>query len=163
MDQCALLHVEDDDAAAFLFRLALDEAELPVSVYRVSDGQQALDFLRKTGRYQKARTPALLVLDLNMPRVNGWTVLAERQKDHALQSIPTLVLSTASAQQNEARAIAAGAQYYLEKPMNFDLLVRQVKTYCGLFLGSAQPLDASVGTSAESLQKMEAAVRGQER
>jgi CheY-like chemotaxis protein len=163
MDQCALLHVEDDDAAAFLFRLALDEAELPVSVYRVSDGQQALDFLRKTGRYQKARTPALMVLDLNMPRVNGWTVLAERQKDHALQSIPTLVLSTASAQQNESRAIAAGAQYYLEKPMDFDLLVQQVRAYCGPFLGPVQTLDDSAGTSAESLQKIDTAIRQQER
>src|SRR3954452_22356258 len=143
MEQCALLHVEDDDAAAFLFRLALDEAELQVSVYRVSDGEQALDVLRKRGRYQKARTPALIVVDLNMPRIDGWTVLAERQKDYALQSIPTIVLSTASAQQNASRAIAAGAQFYVEKPTDFDLFVQQVKTCCGPFLSPALPVSSS--------------------
>lgn len=136
MEQCAVLHVEDDDAAAFLFRLALDQAEMPVSVYRVSDGGQALDFLRKIEPYQKARTPALLVLDLNLPRVNGWAVLAERQKDAALQSIPVLVLSTAPARETRPKALAAGAQYYLEKPFDFEQLVQEVKTYCRPFLCS---------------------------
>jgi CheY-like chemotaxis protein len=163
MEQCALLHVEDDDASAFLFRLALDEAEIPASVYRVSDGEQALDFLRKTGRYQKARTPALLVLDLNLPKLDGWAILAERQKSRDLQAIPVLVLSTASAQQNQTRAFALGVQHYLEKPFDFDLLVQQARTYCGPFLGSALPLEASVGTSAESLPRMEAAMGQQER
>lgn len=150
MEQAALLHVEDDDAAAFLFRLALDEAQLSASVYRVSDGEQALDFLRKTGRYQKARTPALMVLDLNMPRVDGWTVLAERQKDPALQSIPAIVLSTASAQQNESRAVRAGAQFYWEKPSDFDVLVQQVKTCCGPFLSPALDFSATDQRNPES-------------
>ena len=57
MEQCVLLHVEDDDAAAFLFRWALDEAGLPVSVYRVSDGEQALAFLRKSGRTKRRGRP----------------------------------------------------------------------------------------------------------
>jgi len=148
MEQCDLLHVEDDDAAACLFRWALDEAALPVSVYRVSDGEQALDFLRKSGRYQKARTPTLMVLDLNLPGVDGWTVLAEKQKDRDLQSIPVIVLSTAPVRENQSRALAAGAQQYLEKPEDFDLFVQQVKACCGPFFDQLLPLCSSSEMSA---------------
>jgi CheY-like chemotaxis protein len=163
MEQCAILHVEDDDAAAFLFRLALDQAEIPVSVYRVSDGGQALDFLRKTGCYEKARTPALLVLDLNMPRIDGWAILAERQKDHALKTIPVIVLSTAPACEARPKALAAGAQYYLEKPFEFDQLVQEVKMHCKPFLSSASPMYFRDETSAESFRRMDTALRQQER
>ncbi|HMJ22054.1 MAG TPA: hypothetical protein VK513_09100, partial [Terriglobales bacterium] len=67
MERCSLLHVEDEDASAYLLRAALDAAGIGVSVYRVSDGEQALAFLNKSGVYQKARQPDLVVLDLNMP------------------------------------------------------------------------------------------------
>jgi CheY-like chemotaxis protein len=150
MEQCVLLHVEDDDAAAFLFRWALDEAGFPVSVYRVSDGEQALAFLRKSRPYQKARTPALVVLDLNLPRVDGWAVLAERQNDPALQPIPVVVLSTASAQQNQSRAAALGAQHYLEKAADLDGFVQQVKACCGPFLCQSTPLGTRSGRAAQS-------------
>lgn len=129
-----MLHVEDDDSAAFLFRLALDEAEFSVSVYRVSDGEQALQFLRKSAPYQNAYTPKLIVLDLNLPKRDGWSVLAEIQKDEELRSIPVIVLSTAPTYINQDRAIANGAQSYLEKVNDFDLLVNQVKHSCGSFL-----------------------------
>ena len=162
MNQCALLHVEDDDASAFLFRLALDEAELQASVYRVSDGKQALDFLRKADPYQNAHTPVLIVLDLNMPRIDGWTVLAERQKDPVLRSIPAIVLSTACARHHQARAFALGAQQYLEKPLEFDSLVQQVRTYCGPFLDPALALHSTAGGSASSLQRIDVALRQQE-
>jgi CheY-like chemotaxis protein len=69
MQTCALLHVEDADAVSF--RAALDEAGIAVSVYRVSNGEQALAFLNKSGDYELARRPAVVVLDLNMPEMDG--------------------------------------------------------------------------------------------
>src|SRR5436305_9779340 len=114
MHRCTLLHVEDDDGAAFLFRLALEEASFTGSVYRVSDGEEALRFLRKADVYQSARTPKVVVLDLNLPKRDGWFVLAETQKDSALYSIPVVILSTAPAQENEQRALACGARAYFE-------------------------------------------------
>jgi DNA-binding response OmpR family regulator len=134
MERCALLHVEDDDSAAVLFRLALNEAELAVSVYRVSDGEQALQFLHKSHAYANAPTPKVIVLDLNLPKRDGWSVLAERRTDHYLWSIPVIVLSTAPAHLHQARAISNGAQLYLEKPYDFDMLVTQVKDSCQPFL-----------------------------
>jgi CheY-like chemotaxis protein len=134
LNNCVILHVEDDDAAACLFRLVLDEAGITASVYRVSDGEQALLFLRKQPPYEKARTPQLAVVDLNMPKVNGWELLATRQSDAALKPIPFIVMSTAPASKSAAKALKSGAQHYIEKPATFDELVQQVQTYCKPFL-----------------------------
>ena len=80
MDRCALLHIEDEDASACLVRYALEEAQIPVNVYRVSNGEEALSFLQKQGQYEIARTPNLVLLDLNMPRVDGWGVLHDMRQ-----------------------------------------------------------------------------------
>src|SRR3954469_19418059 len=93
----SLLHVEDDDASAVLLRLALDEVGFAGSVYRVSNGEEALSFLRKSFPYQNARTPELVVLDLNLPKRDGWYVLAEKRCDPVLKNISFVVMSTASA------------------------------------------------------------------
>src|SRR5690348_95965 len=87
VERCAILHVEDHDADAYLFRAALDHAGLGVSIYRVSDGEQALAFLHKSGIYDKAPGPDLVVLDLNMPRVDGWTVLRNVKEKAELKDV----------------------------------------------------------------------------
>jgi CheY-like chemotaxis protein len=89
-------------------------------------------------------------------------VLAERQKDHALQAIPAIVLSTASAQQNQSRAMAVGAQHYLEKSRDFDYFVQQVKIYCGPFLRAERSLPLNDSTTTGSLQNMDTAIRQRE-
>ena len=134
MQNCVILHVEDDDADAFLLRLALDQADISTSVYRVSDGEQALLFLRKQPPYQNARTPQLALIDLNMPKVNGWELLTMRQSEPALMQIPFIVMSTARASKTAEKALKSGAQHYIEKPSSLDELVQQVQTYCKPFL-----------------------------
>src|SRR4051812_36997777 len=96
----SLLHVEDDDAAAVLLRLALDEVGFTGSVYRVTDGEQALLFLRKSDPYGNTRTPQLVVLDLNLPSGMVGLFWAEKQCDPVLKHISFVVLSTASAYQH---------------------------------------------------------------
>ena len=134
MHNCVILHVEDDDAFSFILQEAAQEAGLNVQIYRVSDGEQALLFLKKRPPYERARTPKLVLMDLNMPRVSGWEVLAESGKDLELQKVPFVVLSTGFARDNKVRAIANGAQRYIEKPDDFDELIRQIQTHCAPFI-----------------------------
>jgi len=137
LDRCAILHVEDEDGSACLFRAALDEAGIGLSVYRVSDGEQALAFLHQAGIYQSARRPELVVLDLNMPRVDGWTVLRSVKEDEQLRDIPVVVLSTSHLPEDQARALVLGARRYLVKPIGFFDLVRVVESICADFLPQA--------------------------
>ena len=127
MHRTSVLHVEDDDAAAFLFRLALDEIGFTGTVYRVTNGEDALFFLRKSEGYQNASTPLLVVLDLNIPKRDGWSVLAERKSDPVLRQIPFVVLTTAPAHKNEQQAIASGVMRYMEKGRNFEAVVKQAE------------------------------------
>ena len=134
MQTCALLHVEDEDSSACPFRAALDHAGIAASVYRVSDGEQALAFLNRSGIYKVARRPELIVLDLNMPRVDGWTVLSNLQASNDLQTIPVIVLSTSRQPEDQVRALLLGASRYIIKPHDFDSLVEVATFICAEFL-----------------------------
>ena len=70
------------------------------------------------------------MLDLNLPRVDGWTVLSKMRTDHGLQKIPVVVLSTSSEPKDEERALSLGARRYVVKPLDFDGLVRDVELIC---------------------------------
>ena len=129
-----LLHVEDDDSIAFLLRASLDEIGLSVSVYRVSDGEQALAFLRRSGIYKEATKPEMILLDLNLPKVNGWEVLKEIQQDDTLRAIPVVVCSASSRKEDRERALAAGARRYIVKPAKFSAWLEEVKSALANFL-----------------------------
>jgi len=130
MKHCAVLHVEDEDASACLVRCALEEAQIPVCVYRVCDGEQALRFLRKQGQYDVARTPDFVLLDLNLPKVDGWTVLGEMQQSPSLSKIPVIVFTASSAPRDKTLAEKLGARQYMTKPSNFEALVHGMKSLC---------------------------------
>jgi CheY-like chemotaxis protein len=118
----ALLHVEDSDAAAVVFRAAVNEANIPVEIERVSDGDEALRILRE----QPDRRPDVVFLDLNLPRVGGWQVLMEMRADEGLSTIPVIILSTSSRPADRERAYSLGARHYLTKPVSFEMLVAEV-------------------------------------
>jgi len=118
----ALLHVEDSDAAAVVFRAAVNEANIPAEIERVSDGDEALRLLRE----QPDRRPDVVFLDLNLPRVGGWQVLMEMRADASLSTIPVIVLSTSSRPADKERAYSLGAQHYLTKPGSFAVLVAEL-------------------------------------
>jgi len=129
-----LLHVEDDDSIAFLLRASLDEIGLSVSVYRVSDGEQALAFLHRSGIYKEATKPEMILLDLNLPKVNGWEVLKEIQQDDTLRTIPVVVCSASSRKEDRERALASGARRYIVKPAKFSAWLEEVKSALASFL-----------------------------
>ena len=119
-----VLHVEDDDAAAYLFRVALEDANITAVVYRVSDGEQALAFLRNLDPYRSAPRPQLAVIDLNLPRIDGWSVLEEVQKD---PPVPAFVVTTSTRHADRVKAFSLGARAYVTKSSSFDQFVQEIK------------------------------------
>jgi CheY-like chemotaxis protein len=120
----ALLYVEDSDAAAIVFRAAVNEANIPAKLDRVSDGDEALKVLRE----QPDRRPDAVFLDLNLPRVGGLQVLKEMRSDESLRDIPVIILSTSSRPSDKERAYSLGAQHYLTKPGSFNDLVAELSS-----------------------------------
>src|SRR5215471_17250572 len=99
-----ILLVEDSPSDAFLTTQALKETKDPVEVHTVSDGVEALAFLRQEKSYAEAPRPGLILLDLNMPRMDGRELLAEIKKDRDFASIPVIVLTSSGAEQDIAIA-----------------------------------------------------------
>jgi CheY-like chemotaxis protein len=130
MTQPVLLYVEDEDAAVFLLETALKEAEIDVTLYRVADGDEALDFLKKEGRYRDMPRPNLVLLDLNLPRRTGLEVLSEMKADQELRNLSVVVFTSSSLAADRRKSMALGAQEYITKPASFDGFVAAVKTAC---------------------------------
>ena len=130
MPKRTLLYVEDEDATVFLLQTALNDAEIAVRVCRVADGEQALSFLNKHGQYMEAPTPDLVLLDLNLPKVNGLEVLAEMQANDSLRPIPVVVFTSSSLAADKRKSLALGAQDYITKPSTLDSFMEAVRHAC---------------------------------
>ena len=123
-----ILLVEDDAAHAEIVRRNLEQSHLANRLVHVGDGQQALDYLRRTGRFPDAARPGLILLDLRLPRVDGLEVLREIKEDADLASIPVVVLTTSAAESDVAQAYSYRANSYLVKPVDFGQFVDLMKT-----------------------------------
>jgi DNA-binding response OmpR family regulator len=123
-----LLYVEDEDAAFFLFQTALKTAHIEVELHRASDGEQALDFLHRPS--SERPRPDLVVLDLNLPRKNGFDVLTEINRDPALQEMVVVVFTSSPLSADRMRSIELGACDYITKPFSFDGFVDAVRMAC---------------------------------
>jgi len=124
-----VLCAEDDPDDRLLLRDAAREIGLGPIVF-VEDGEQALAYLRHQGRYVDADVsprPAVVLLDLNMPRVDGRQVLDEMKRDAALRDIPVIILTTSSADWDVARSYASGASSFITKPVTFEGLVQTAR------------------------------------
>ena len=113
-----------------LLRDALDEMEFDYDLRFAEDGEQLLAYLRREGEYaQPERSPApdLLLLDLNMPRMDGREALMRIRADHDLRAIPIVVMSTADSAEDIQMAYRSGANSFVVKPASFDELVRVMR------------------------------------
>lgn len=122
-----VLLVEDDAGDVVIAREALKAAGLTTKLDVVSDGDQALEFLRAVGRYPKARRPDLVLLDLNLPGRSGLEVLAEVKDDPDLRRIPVVVLTTSGSAADITRSYDLHANVYVAKPVDFDDFARVVQ------------------------------------
>lgn len=123
-----LLMAEDDPEDQMLVKKAFHEARLANGLAIVEDGEQLLDYLHRRGRYSGAERPDLLLLDLNMPKKDGREALAEIKSDPHLRTIPVVVLTTSSADEDILRSYDLGVNSYIEKPVTFPKLVEVVRT-----------------------------------
>jgi CheY-like chemotaxis protein len=127
-----ILMVEDSPSDVFLTQEALKQTNESCRVHVVSDGVEAMEFLRKEGAHAKAPRPDIILLDLNMPRKDGREVLLEIKSDDKLKCIPVLVLTSSSAEQDIAKAYSLHANCYLTKPVDFARfkeVINSIKTF----------------------------------
>ncbi len=126
-----ILMADDDADDRQLTREALEDARLINDLRCVEHGEELLDYLRRQGKYAPpadAPRPGLILLDLNMPRKDGRTVLKEIKQDPALRSIPVVVLTTSKSDEDVYRSYDLGVNSYIVKPVTFEALVDILQT-----------------------------------
>jgi CheY-like chemotaxis protein len=129
-----LLSVEDSDAEYYIIKIAVDEVDIPVQLCRVADGEQALWFLQKTHGYEIAPRPDLILLNLNLPKKDGFEVLAEIRAVEPLRSIPVIIFTSSSLATERKKALTLGAEDYISKPGTLDGLINALRSVCYRFL-----------------------------
>jgi chemotaxis family two-component system response regulator Rcp1 len=136
----AILLVEDNPADAEIARRALRDTGSPVELIVVRDGQEALDYLLRPDRPAGGggRRPDLVLLDLNMPRLNGLDVLRQIRAHAELRTVPVLVLTTSGRPEDVRQTYAAGANTYIEKPHDFGRFVEVLQSIQHYWLDTAR-------------------------
>ena len=129
-ERVRILLAEDDDDDYFLTCQALQDNRLLNEVTRVKDGEELMDYLRHHGVYLKAKRalePSLILLDLNMPKMDGREALREIKSDPKLRHIPVVVLTTSRAEEDVVRSYQLGVNSFITKPVTFQGLVDAMK------------------------------------
>jgi CheY-like chemotaxis protein len=121
-----VLLVEDDPGDVRLIREAFTDNKVANHLSVVSDGVEALQFLRREGAFAGAPSPDLILLDLNLPRKDGREVLAEVKSDERLRRIPVVVLTTSKAEEDVLRSYDLHANAYVTKPVDYDSFISVV-------------------------------------
>jgi|SRR6187200_588343 CheY-like chemotaxis protein len=122
-----ILLVEDNPGDARLTREALAMSKLPNTLHTVRDGEEALAFLRREGKFEDRPAPDLILLDLNLPRRDGREVLEDVKRDPRLMHIPVVVLTSSQAEEDILRSYRLHANCFITKPADLEQLTRVVQ------------------------------------
>jgi chemotaxis family two-component system response regulator Rcp1 len=133
-----VLLVEDSPGDVRLTQEAFRDANLLVNLHVATDGADALAFLRRQGHHADAPRPDLILLDLNLPKMDGRQVLAHIKEDDALKTIPTVILTTSEAEADIVRSYQLKANCYLTKPVQLDEFEGLVKSINDFWLTKAK-------------------------
>lgn len=134
-DLISVLLVEDDPGDVLLIREAFADYKVGNVLSTVSDGVEAMRFVRGEGEYAGRERPDLVLLDLNLPRKSGAEVLAEIKGDPELSTIPVIVLTTSEAEEDVMRSYKMHANAYITKPVDFDRFKQIVHQIDDFFIG----------------------------
>ena len=129
-----VLLVEDDQGDVLMTREAFEHYKIRNRLHVVTDGEQALQFLHRTGQYADAPRPGLILLDLNLPRRDGLEVLAELKQDDDLLVIPVVMLTTSQAEEDILRSYALHANAFVSKPVDFEHFIEAIRQIDKFFL-----------------------------
>ena len=133
-----VLLVDDNPADTDLTTEVLARNGCPSHINTVTDGVQAIAFLRREGKYARATVPDIVILDLNLPGKDGRAVLAEVKADPVLRKIPIAIFSTSEAQQDIVRSYELGANCYVSKPGNLRDFISAVTSIGEFWFGLAR-------------------------
>ena len=127
MPPIQILLVEDSPDDILLTEEAFRDAKIANELHSVTDGEAAMEFLRGTGEFVGRHCPDVVILDLNLPKMDGREVLREIKEDDALKHIPVIVLSTSGAAEDILDAYEHHVNAYIQKPIDFDEFIRSVR------------------------------------
>ncbi len=122
-----ILLVEDNPGDIRLTKEVLKDGKIRNILNVAMDGEEALLYLKKTGKYEDASTPDLILLDLNLPKKDGREVLAEIKSDPELMCIPVIVLTTSAAEQDILNMYSQHANCYITKPVDFNQFINVIR------------------------------------
>ena len=123
-----ILLVDDNPGDIRLTQEALKESKVLNNIHIVEDGMEALEFLRKEGRFKNVITPDIILLDLNLPKRNGREVLAEIKNDDFLKKIPVVILTISRAEEDILKSYMLHANCYITKPVDMDQFIKIVRS-----------------------------------
>jgi CheY-like chemotaxis protein len=131
-EKLKVLLVEDNPDDVTIVKRAMRKSDLKCDLYVASDGEEALDMLARKGDFEDTPRPDLILLDINLPKINGLEVLAKIKQDDQLKRIPVIVLTISEREEDMARAYDSGAASYMTKPVDskdFERLIQTVQEY----------------------------------
>ena len=123
-----ILLVEDNEGDIGLIEEVFEEAKIRNTLHIAEDGEEAILFLRGEGKFSGSPRPDTILLDLNLPKKDGREVLREIKEDNNLKNIPVVVLTTSRAERDILRSYDLHANAYVTKPLDFDQLIKVVKS-----------------------------------
>ncbi|HEY1622572.1 MAG TPA: response regulator [Streptosporangiaceae bacterium] len=129
-----VLLVEDDEGDALIIQEAFEYYRIKNRLHVVSDGEQALRYLRQAPPYEQAPRAGLILLDVNLPRRDGLAVLAELKSDPDLLMLPVVMLTSSRAEEDILRSYALHANAYISKPVDFEHFIEAIRQIDDFFL-----------------------------
>lgn len=123
-----ILLAEDEPADAYLVKTAISENHILADLHQVNDGRETIDFLHRQGeRFANAERPDLILLDLNMPRMDGLECLTAIKQNAELRSIPVIILTTSETQRDIIASYNLGASGYITKPVDVHKFIEAIR------------------------------------
>lgn len=129
-----ILLVEDSPGDVRLTREAFKDARVLVNLSVAGDGEEAMGFLKREGKYSSKPRPDIILLDLNLPKKDGRAVLAEIKEDPNLQTIPVVILTMSASEEDVLKSYSLHANCYITKPVDLDGFLKVVKSIDGFWL-----------------------------
>ncbi|MBA3857448.1 MAG: hypothetical protein C0507_11120 [Cyanobacteria bacterium PR.3.49] len=127
-ERIKILLVEDSRADARLIVEVFKDEKIAVDIEVVRDGEEAMDFLNKNGRFSESARPDLILLDLNLPKKDGREVLAEVKRNPDLSSIPIIILTTSQSEEDVVKSYRLHASCYVTKPLELEQFERVIRS-----------------------------------
>jgi CheY-like chemotaxis protein len=129
-----ILIVEDNEGDVGLIEEVFEEAKIKTNIHVAEDGEEAVLYLRGEGKFFGSPRPAIIILDLNLPKKDGREVLREIKEDKSLKNIPVVVLTTSTAEKDIHGVYDLRANAYITKPLDFDQFIKVVESIINFWL-----------------------------